>query len=88
MRHKLKKPILLLASLGLLTGCAKTQLPAPIAAESLCRSWKHQTISPADQLADSTAAGIEGNNKARPAWGCEYGKDRAQEAPAKVASRG
>ena len=66
------------AVLALLSACAKTDLPAPIAANDLCRSWKHQTITKADQLADSTAAQIDGSNRARPAWGCEYGANRAK----------
>ena len=76
-----RKPLLLLASLALLTGCAKTPPPALIAADRLCESWRHQTIRKADRLTEETAAGIEGGNKARPIWGCEYGADRAKPAP-------
>jgi len=80
MPPSLNKLMIPLASLVLLTACAKTPEPVPIAANELCRSWKHQTITKADQLADKTAEKIEGNNKARPAWGCEYGADRAKGA--------
>ena len=74
-RHKL---MLLLGSLGLLTGCAQTQPFALIATESLCKSWQHQQIKKADKISDETASTIEGNNKSRPAWGCEYGKNEAK----------
>lgn len=78
-----RSPIRLMMPLAgqvLLSACAKTDTPAPIAAEQLCRSWKHQTISPHDVLTDPTAAQIEGGNKARPAWGCAYGANRAKGA--------
>lgn len=81
MPPPLTRPTLLLLSLGLLTACAKTPEPVPIAADKLCQSWRHQTITKADQLADSTAAQIEGNNAARTSWGCSYGSNRAK-APA------
>lgn len=51
---------------------------AVIATDQLCRSWRHQTVSKHDRLTDRTAAGIEGNNKARPAWGCQPGANRAK----------
>lgn len=59
-----------------LSGCATK--PIVVTAEELCKSWRHQTISKDDKLTDQTASQIEGNNKARPAWGCEPGKDRAK----------
>lgn len=77
MPPPLTRLTVLLLSPVLLIGCAKTEQPVPIAANELCRSWRHQTITKADQLADSTAAQIEGSNRARPAWGCEYGSNRA-----------
>lgn len=77
MRAKPKKLLLLLVSLGLLTGCAQTPQPAPIAADQLCLSWRHQTISKNDKLTDNTASQIEANNKSRPAWGCVYGQNMA-----------
>ena len=67
-----------LAGLVLLSACAKTELAAPIAAGELCRSWRHQTITQADVLTDKTAEQIEGSNKARPAWGCAYGANKAK----------
>lgn len=69
---------LLLALPALLTGCETMPKPAPIASEYLCKSWRHQTVSKNDQLTEATAAQIEGNNKSRPEWGCEYGDDRAK----------
>jgi hypothetical protein len=74
----LKRSTLMLTSLALLTGCAETPKPVPIATDKLCQSWKHQKITKADKLAESTASGIEGGNKARPEWGCEYGENRAK----------
>lgn len=67
-----------LASLGLLTGCATTPPFALIATDSLCKSWRHQTIKPGDKMDETTASQIEGNNKARPEWGCQYGKNEAK----------
>ncbi len=72
----LRRPTALLLGLALLSGCAKTHVL--IAADELCASWKHQTVRKADQITDATAAIAEGNNKARPAWGCEYGKNKAK----------
>lgn len=66
-----------LALLALLSGCAKIPPPAPIAADKLCESWRHQTIRKADRLTDTTAEQIEGSNKSRPAWGCAYGANIA-----------
>lgn len=63
---------------ALLTGCAPTQPYALIATDSLCRSWQHQTISKDDKIAEATASVIEGNNKSRPAWGCEYGANKSK----------
>ena len=73
-RKLMTTPVLL----ALLTGCAKTEAPAPIASDQLCKSWTHQTIRKADQLTEDTASQIEGNNKSRPAWGCLYGENRAK----------
>lgn len=76
-----RKPLrksMLLASLALLTGCAQTPVPAPIATDKLCQSWRHKTITKADKLSEPTASQIEGDNKARPEWGCEYGENRAK----------
>lgn len=78
MPPPLTKLTVLLLSLGLLTACAKTPEPVPIAVGELCKSWRHGTISKDDKLSDSTASIIEGNNRARPAWGCEYGSNRAK----------
>ena len=73
-----KRLMILPSALALLSACAKTQEPVPIAANRLCESWRHQTITKADQLADSTAAQIEGSNNARTSWGCAYGSNRAK----------
>lgn len=75
MLPHLKRLTLALALLAPLTGCAKNLV---VTAEELCRSWKHQTVSKRDTLTQETAAGIEGSNKARPNWGCEYGADAAK----------
>jgi hypothetical protein len=53
-----------------------------LSAEDLCRSWRHQTVSKGDKLTQGTAAIAEGNNKARPEWGCVEGQDKAKDAPA------
>jgi hypothetical protein len=68
-----------LALLVLLSACAKTEPPAPIAIDRLCEGWKHQTIRKADKLTDETASGIEGNNKSRDVWGCQYGQNKAKD---------
>lgn len=78
MPRSLTKPFLLLVALAPLAGCGTTHSPAPIAASSLCSSWRHIQIRKADKLTDDTAAGIEGANKARPEWGCQYGANRAK----------
>lgn len=78
MQRKLTKPIGLLSLLALLSACSKTPPPAVIANDKLCESWKHQTVSRKDKLTDETASQIEGGNKSRPAWGCEYGSNRAK----------
>jgi uncharacterized protein YceK len=75
----LKKLILPLSALVLLSGCSKQIVV--IAADELCKSWKHQTVSKKDVLTDGTASGIEGSNKARPEWGCEPGKNEAKPQP-------
>lgn len=60
---------------SLLSGCAKSYV---VTADELCRSWRHQTVSKDDKLTDGTASGIEGNNNARPAWGCQYGENKSK----------
>src|SRR5262245_49670448 len=65
--------VVLLASLGLLTGCSKT-LVATVASEELCRDWRHQDVSKNDKITEQTASQIEASNKSRPAWGCKYGE--------------
>ena len=77
MPRKPPKLALMLLSPALLTACVKTPLPAPIAADSLCSSWRHETISKNDKLTEKTAKQIEANNKSRPAWGCVYGENIA-----------
>jgi hypothetical protein len=67
---------MLLASLALLSGCSQTV--AVIAVEELCQSWRHQSVSKRDKLTDETASQIEGNNKARPAWGCKPGENTSE----------
>lgn len=76
-RRNLLPLMLPLASLGLLTGCAQTQPFALIATDSLCKSWRHQTIKSGDKMDEATASQIEGNNRARPAWGCKYGRNES-----------
>lgn len=80
MPPSLRKLTIALASPVLLTACAQTPKPALIASDRLCESWRHQTIRKADKLTDETASQIEGSNKARPEWGCEYGANRAKGA--------
>jgi outer membrane biogenesis lipoprotein LolB len=65
-----------LASLALLSGCSRT-LPRVVTADELCQDWQHKTVSKNDKLTQDTAAGIEADNKRRPAWGCAYGKNEA-----------
>lgn len=68
--------ITLAALAGLATGLAGCSWATPIVnSAELCKSWRHQTVSKNDKLTQPTAEGIEGSNKARPAWGCSYGKD-------------
>jgi hypothetical protein len=47
-----------------------------VTADELCQSWRRQTVSKDDKLTDKTAAGIEGNNAARTAWGCHPTENR------------
>jgi hypothetical protein len=75
--RKLLQRIALLAGLALLSACSSMPV-AIVDREELCRSWRHQTVSKSDKLTEKTAAGIEGNNDARPAWGCAWGKNEAQ----------
>ena len=76
----MRKPIIfavVITAIGI-SGCAQNQPPAPIATDKLCQSWRHKTITKADKLSEPTASQIEGDNKARPEWGCEYGENRAK----------
>lgn len=66
---------LLLSGQGLLSGCAGTVVAT---AETLCKDWRHQTVSKSDQMTDGTASQIEASNKSRPAWGCAYGQNKAK----------
>ena len=70
------RSLLALASLALLSACAKTPIRV-VTAQELCADWQHKTISKNDALAQETAAGIEADNKRRPAWGCQYGRNEA-----------
>jgi len=76
-KRKLRAPLIVSALLAavIVSGCAKSYV---VTAEELCRSWRHQSISKADKLTDATASQIEGNNNARPAWGCVPGQDKAK----------
>jgi len=78
MRLSPSKLMMLLASLVLLSGCAPTRWYV-VDANELCESWRHQTVEPDDKWTDKSAAIAEGNNKARPHWGCEYGANRAKQ---------
>lgn len=62
----------------MLCACANKQDIALINTENLCKDWRDIYISKKDVLTEETASQIEGNNKARPAWGCQYGQDRAK----------
>ena len=66
----------LAAIASVLAGCADKLVM--ISQGDLCKSWRHQTVSKQDKLTQGTAKIAEGNNNARPLWGCEPGKDRAQ----------
>jgi hypothetical protein len=68
----------LLPVLAALAGCGGASYVL-VSEEELCKSWRHQTVSKHDVLTERTAAGIEGNNEARPAWGCQHGKNRARQ---------
>ena len=76
MNARLVRLMSALALPVLLSGCSKSF--AVIATDELCRSWRHQSVSKKDVLTQDTAKGIEGNNDARPAWGCEPGADRSK----------
>ena len=78
MPRKLKRRWMQLLAPALLQGCAQTVPSAPIAVNDLCASWRHQVIRKVDNLTDATASEIEGNDKARTAWGCEWGKTNAK----------
>lgn len=79
LMRKPARRALLIASFAILagtvSGCTKYIM---VDAESLCQSWKHGTVSKDDKLTQGTAETIEGNNKARPNWQCEYGENRAK----------
>lgn len=59
----------------ILSGCGKTVI---VTADELCKDWQHQTVSKDDKFTQGTAEQIEAGNKSRPAWGCEYGQNRAK----------
>lgn len=65
---KLPKLTLLLLSPALLTGCAKD---IALTADLVCKSWREIRIVKADQITETTASKIEGNNEARKAVGCK-----------------
>lgn len=73
-----------LSALVLLSGCsgtlwsARTANQVTVEIDELCKSWRHQEIDKDDRLTQKSAMGIEGNNHARPEWGCEYGKNEAK----------
>ena len=69
------KALALLAALAL-AGCSPKYVVLSV--DDLCQSWRHQTVSKADKLTQPTAAIADGNNRARPEWGCEPGKDQAK----------
>lgn len=73
MRRLPLKPMIGLALLAPLTGCARNIV---VTADALCKSWRYQTVSRKDVLTQETAAGIEGNNKARVTWGCHPNEDK------------
>lgn len=73
--RKMKLFGLALIGPALLSGCAKTIV---VTADSLCKDWRHETVSKADVLTDKTASGIEGNNESRGNWGCARGKNEAK----------
>lgn len=68
---------LIAAVLVAVTLGACSHFPQITTAAELCKSWRHQTVDKADKLTQGTAEIAEGNNKARPAWGCAPGKDQA-----------
>jgi hypothetical protein len=76
MNAKLRKLMSALALPVLLTGCSGTH--AVIATDELCRSWRVQSVSKHDKLTQGTAEQIQGNNDARPAWGCHPKENRAK----------
>jgi hypothetical protein len=65
--------MLLLSVPVLLSACSQSIV---VTADELCQSWRYQTVSKHDKLTEKTAAGIEGNNAARTAWGCHPKKDQ------------
>ena len=71
--RRLPSLMLLLSGLVLLSACSNSIV---VTADELCQSWRRQTVSKDDKLTDKTAAGIEGNNAARVAWGCHPKEDR------------
>ena len=81
LRKPRNRSSVLLVLPALLIGCAQTPPPAqtvqvPLAVDKLCESWRHKVIRKDDKLTEPTAAMLEGDNKARPEWGCEYGQNR------------
>lgn len=62
---------------AVLAGCGGPEFVI-ISTGDLCQSWRHQRLHKGDRLTDKSASIVEGNNEARPAWGCEWGADRAK----------
>ncbi len=71
-------PIAFVATLAAIASVGCSPKYTYVDAEALCRSWKHQTVSKDDKLTQDTAAIAEGNNNARPTWGCQLGADKAK----------
>ena len=75
--QRMLKCAIALASLALLNGCASGSA-AIVELESLCRDWRHQSVSKDDKLTEKTAAGIETSNDSRVNWGCKPGSNTAK----------
>ena len=71
----MKTFVLMLSAPALLGGCSNTIV---VTADKLCADWRHASVSKDDKMTDATASQIEASNKSRPAWGCEYGKNKAR----------
>lgn len=72
---RMRKCALMLSAPVLLSGCSNTIV---VTADKLCADWRHQTVSKNDKMTDGTAAQVEASNKSRPAWGCQYGQNKAK----------